>query len=56
METAIQMNEPIKNSYKYKEEYLRVSCAACKIKYRITDGGHEFATDSAGYDFVFKFI
>ncbi len=37
-------------------EFFAASGVPERIRYRVTDLGHEFATDSPGYDFVFKFI
>ena len=37
-------------------EFFTASGVPERIRYRITELGHEFATDSMGFDFVFKFI
>ena len=37
-------------------EFFTASGVSERIRYRVTELGHEFATDSIGYDFVFKFI
>jgi len=37
-------------------EFFAAAEAEGKINYRITDCGHEFASDNAGLDFIFSFI
>lgn len=37
-------------------EFFAAAGAEGKINYRITDCGHEFASDNAGLDFIFSFI